>query len=45
LPPAPGRPVGAPGFPGFTNFAADYRSSALFWEMHVGGAAGCLAVP
>jgi hypothetical protein len=26
-------------FPGFTNFGADYRSSALFWEMHVGGAA------
>lgn len=26
-------------FPGLTNFAADYRSSALFWEMHVGGAA------
>lgn len=25
-------------FPGFTNFSADYRSSALFWEMHVGGA-------
>ncbi|KAB2963197.1 hypothetical protein [Zoogloea sp.] len=26
-------------FPGLTNFAADYRSAALFWEMHVGGAA------
>lgn len=25
-------------FPGFTNFASDYRSTALFWEMHVGGA-------
>jgi hypothetical protein len=27
------------GFPGLTNFASDYRTSALFWEMHVGGAA------
>lgn len=26
-------------FPGLTNFSADYRSAALFWEMHVGGAA------
>ncbi len=26
-------------FPGFTNFASDYRTTALFWEMHVGGAA------
>lgn len=26
-------------FPGLTNFASDYRTSALFWEMHVGGAA------
>jgi hypothetical protein len=25
-------------FPGFTNFSSDYRSTALFWEMHVGGA-------
>ena len=26
-------------FPGLTNFANDYRTTALFWEMHVGGAA------
>ncbi|MBU6270587.1 MAG: hypothetical protein KGQ67_04725 [Betaproteobacteria bacterium] len=26
-------------FPGLLNFSADYRTSALFWEMHVGGAA------
>ena len=26
-------------FPGLTDFASDYRSTALFWEMHVGGAA------
>lgn len=26
-------------FPGLTNFSSDYRTSALFWEMHVGGAA------
>jgi hypothetical protein len=26
-------------FPGFLNFSADYRTTALFWEMHVGGAA------
>lgn len=26
-------------FPGLTNFASDYRTTALFWEMHVGGAA------
>lgn len=26
-------------FTGLLNFSADYRSSALFWEMHVGGAA------
>ena len=26
-------------FPGLTNFAADYRTTGLFWEMHVGGAA------
>jgi len=26
-------------FPGLTDFAADYRTTALFWEMHVGGAA------
>lgn len=36
-------------FPGFTNFATDYRSTALFWEMHVGGAALdawlCLSFP
>jgi hypothetical protein len=31
--------VGAGGLPGLTNFASDYRTSALFWEMHVGGAA------
>lgn len=26
-------------YPGFSNFSADYRTTALFWEMHVGGAA------
>lgn len=26
-------------FPGLTNFSEDYRTTALFWEMHVGGAA------
>lgn len=26
-------------FPGLTDFSSDYRTSALFWEMHVGGAA------
>lgn len=26
-------------FPGLTNFSADYRTTGLFWEMHVGGAA------
>lgn len=26
-------------FPGFLNFSTDYRTTALFWEMHVGGAA------
>lgn len=26
-------------FPGFLDFSADYRTTALFWEMHVGGAA------
>lgn len=26
-------------FPGLLDFSSDYRSSALFWEMHVGGAA------
>lgn len=26
-------------FPGLTDFASDYRTTALFWEMHVGGAA------
>ena len=26
-------------FPGLLNFSADYRATALFWEMHVGGAA------
>lgn len=26
-------------FPGLTDFAQDYRTTALFWEMHVGGAA------
>ncbi len=33
-------------FPGLMNFSSDYRSTALFWEMHVGGAAfdGCLAI-
>jgi hypothetical protein len=26
-------------FPGILNFSTDYRPTALFWEMHVGGAA------
>lgn len=26
-------------FPGLSNFAADYRTTGLFWEMNVGGAA------
>jgi hypothetical protein len=26
-------------FPGLLNFAGDYRTVAMFWEMHVGGAA------
>jgi hypothetical protein len=26
-------------FPGLTDFAQDYRTTAMFWEMHVGGAA------
>lgn len=26
-------------FPGVLNFSTDYRATALFWEMHVGGAA------
>lgn len=26
-------------FPGLLNFSADYRTTALFWEMHIGGAA------
>ena len=26
-------------FPGFLDFSSDYRVTALFWEMHVGGAA------
>lgn len=26
-------------FPGLLNFSTDYRTTALFWEMHVGGAA------
>jgi hypothetical protein len=26
-------------FPGLLNFSSDYRVTALFWEMHVGGAA------
>lgn len=26
-------------FPGLLNFSGDYRATALFWEMHVGGAA------
>ena len=26
-------------FPGLLNFSTDYRVTALFWEMHVGGAA------
>lgn len=33
-------------FPGLLNFSTDYRTTALFWEMHVGGAAldACLAM-
>jgi len=33
-------------YPGLLNFSSDYRSTALFWEMHVGGAAldGVLAL-
>ncbi len=33
-------------FPGLLNFSSDYRSTSLFWEMHVGGAAfdGALAL-
>jgi hypothetical protein len=33
-------------FTGLINFSSDYRTTALFWEMHVGGAAfdGCLAL-
>lgn len=33
-------------FPGLLNFSTDYRATAMFWEMHVGGAAldGYLAV-
>ncbi|CAN5322183.1 hypothetical protein BH11PSE10_BH11PSE10_13960 [soil metagenome] len=33
-------------FTGLLNFSTDYRSTGLFWEMHVGGAAldGCLAL-
>ena len=33
-------------FTGLMNFSTDYRTTALFWEMHVGGAAfdGCLAL-
>jgi hypothetical protein len=27
------------GYPGVFNFSTPYRSTALFWEMHVGGAA------
>lgn len=26
-------------WPGLTNFSADYRTTALFWETHIGGAA------
>jgi hypothetical protein len=26
-------------FPGLLNFSTDYRATAMFWEMHVGGAA------
>jgi hypothetical protein len=26
-------------FPGITDFSSDYRTTGLFWEMHVGGAA------
>lgn len=33
-------------YTGLLDFSTDYRSTALFWEMHVGGAAldGCLAL-
>ncbi len=33
-------------FPGLLNFSSDYRTTSLFWEMHVGGAAldGALAL-
>jgi len=33
-------------FPGLLNFSTDYRTTSLFWEMHVGGAAfdGALAL-
>ena len=33
-------------FTGLLNFSTDYRTTALFWEMHVGGAAldACLAM-
>ena len=33
-------------FTGLLDFSSDYRTTALFWEMHVGGAAldGCLAL-
>ncbi|WP_273596092.1 hypothetical protein [Roseateles koreensis] len=33
-------------FPGLLNFSSDYRTTALFWEMHVGGAAldACLSM-
>lgn len=33
-------------YTGLLNFSSEYRSTALFWEMHVGGAAldGCLAL-
>ena len=33
-------------FPGLLNFSTDYRTTGLFWEMHVGGAAldGALAL-
>ena len=26
-------------FTGLLNFSSDYRATALFWEMHVGGTA------
>ncbi|CAN5396292.1 hypothetical protein BH11PSE9_BH11PSE9_01510 [soil metagenome] len=33
-------------FPGLLDFSTDYRTTAMFWEMHVGGAGldGCLAL-